>query len=121
MTGMDDASFWLDLIYKVGTVGVLLWLAIAQRAAANKAEIDRVERTTGTAITGLENRVTHLEARAESGPTHDDLQKIHDRISKGNDLTSSLRADVSRLNEGMDNVKRALDLLNRTHMKGGEE
>jgi hypothetical protein len=66
-------------------------------------------------------RIVRCEEALKRVPSHDDLQLIHDRISKGNDLTHGVQSQVAGLKGSMDIALRKLELLDRTHYREGAE
>ncbi|MBB4287734.1 hypothetical protein [Roseospira goensis] len=108
-------STWVDIAWKIGTVAALIWLGVRQQGTDNHRRIVALDdRVDGHAV-----RIVRVEETLKRGPSHDDLQLIHDRISKGNDLTHAVQAQVSGLTGSMDIALRKLELLDRTHYREG--
>lgn len=113
-------SFWLDALWKVGTVIGLVVLWLGQRSKANAAAIEDHEGRLDV----IDRDLVAIKERMSHQPTHDDLQLLHDRISKVNDTVSGLRADVSAVSESIKGLRDAIgglrsavDRLNDHHMR----
>ncbi len=106
-------AFLFDLVWKGGTVCTLIWLVIRQKTSDNASAI----RQLADRVDMHENTLVRIDEKISNAPSHDDLQHIHDRISKSNKLTSKVCEDISRLSAHMTNVLRNLELIDRIHYK----
>lgn len=114
----EALKFWADIFWKVGTIATLVWLAIKQQSAVNATAIQKLDER----LDDHAERLIHLEERHEASPGYQDLDKIHDRISKCNDALNSLRESAAALHADMKNVVRKIDLLDRHHYgEGGQK
>ncbi|MBB4287785.1 hypothetical protein [Roseospira goensis] len=110
-------STWVDIAWKIGTVATLIWLGVRQQGTDNHRRIVALDdRVDGHAV-----RIVRVEEALKGVPSHADLQLIHDRISKGNDLTHAVQAQVAGVAGTMEVVLRKLELLDRTHYREGAE
>lgn len=83
-------------------------------AVANKA-LERYERTEGDVVQ-MKELTARIDERLKHLPTHSDLQRLHDRISKNGQSTSETRQELAALNESMKGVRSAVDRLHQMEM-----
>lgn len=110
-----EAQVWIDVGWKIGTVIALVWLAIKQQVGDGRRLIGDLD----SRVDGHADRLVRVEEALKRAPSHDDLQLIHERISKGNDLTHAVQAQVAGVAGTMEVVLRKLELLDRTHYQEG--
>lgn len=92
-TDYEAFKFWLDLAWKIGTVIGLTWLALSQKPRKNARRLDELTVT----VAEHAKLFVKIEGQLQHSPTHEDLDRLHDRISKGNDSLAETRVDVAKL------------------------
>lgn len=111
MTDMS-AGDWMDVIYKAVTLIGLLWVAIQQRARANTAALavheDRLDI--------IDVDLAGIRERLAAAPGHDDIQRLHDRVSETRKELSTVAENVAATRALVQAIDKAVDLINRTHI-----
>jgi hypothetical protein len=92
-------KFWFDVVQTLAMGAISIWIWIATRAAARKAEVDGQ-------ISGLANRVTVTEQKIKAAPDHDDLHEIYKSIEDTNKTLNTLLGEFQA-------VRRSLELINQ--------
>lgn len=138
---LESLKFWVDVIWKAGTVVVLVWLALKQKSAANATAIGQLSehlvRIDGrlSAIETLEAeirdrareiqahdvRLARVEAWKELAPSRADLEKIHARISEGRNATADLGRETAALKAVAEAIQSKVTLLDRHHYEEGRK
>lgn len=103
----DALKFWVDVIFKFGTIAGLVWLAVRRHSHLNGVRLDEHEDRLG----GHDIEFAVIKQRLESQPTHQDIQRVHDRISVVGTNQAKTREDIAALLEGMKGVRVAVDRL----------
>jgi hypothetical protein len=118
-----DATNWPALMFilqviQAVAIAVLTFYAWTQiRAKVNKAEIDALRTDHGRRLDTHGEKITRLEGRIDALPTHDDIDKLHGRVT---DLVKSIdkvAIDVSAIGATVTAINNQVLLLNQHHMK----
>lgn len=99
----EDLMMWsllLGIANFVMTWGVALYMYLSNKNKATNAKIDALAEELNKSIIDHGNRLT----KVESGPTHQDLAKLHE---KSNDV----RADLSKLTGLVTGMNRLLSSI----------
>ena len=122
----DYAGLLLAAVSIIGTW--LIWWH--SRSKASKDEIANSVNLVKTELSGQinlvadvtnvhGNRLTKLETSLEHMPKHEDMEKLHDRISEVKNNTAKIATDVSAVTASVKAIARNVDLLNQHKMSGG--
>ena len=65
-----------------------------------------------------DKRIAVMAAELEAAPGHEDLQRLHDRISKIGDQQSEMGRDIATALEGIRGIRTAVDRLHDHHLTG---
>ena len=87
-------------------------------AVANKS-LQRYEQTEKD-VGEMKMLTTRIDERLKHLPTHSDLQRLHDRISKNGESTSAAQQELAALNESVKGVRSAVDRLHQIEMGGSK-
>lgn len=75
------------------TWGVALYMYLANKDKATNGRISELQRDIDGKLDDHAERITALEARAESAPTHEDLGGIHSKINEVSDQCAALAGE----------------------------
>lgn len=103
----DALKFWVDVIFKFGTIAGLVWLAVRRHSHLNGVRLDEHEDK----LAEHDIKFAVIDQRLKSQPTHEDIQRVHDRISVVGTNQAKTREDIAALLEGMKGIRVAVDRL----------
>ena len=135
MTGEDILIWFTRALVGASATGLILLLKWQRETntsvAVMRHDLDEVKGRDGGAP-ALAARLDKLEAaRAEhseriavirtdlnAAPGHEDLQRLHDRISKLGDAQTEMQRDIATALEGIKGIRTAVDRLHDHHLTG---
>ena len=115
-TDYEALKFWVDVAWKAGTVICLLWLILRRSSTANSKRLD----DHGDRLAAHDLELIVIKAEVEKGPTHNDVQLVHDRTSKVGELVSQTREAVAQLDGHIKGIRGAVDRIQDYLMKEKE-
>lgn len=89
------------------------------RVRTNENKISVIEDQVGTLVeerrevSELARVTVRLDERLKHLPTHSDLDRVHDRISKNGDKTGELQVCMSAVQATLSGLRQAVDRLHR--------
>jgi archaellum component FlaC len=106
----EALKFWGDIVWRLGTLVGLIWLAVQQRSRGNSVKLERHDER----LDGIDKELIRMNGKLDSQPKHDDLQLIHNRISglkeAISELTAAQKATVTSINSLNVSVNRIYDV-----------
>ncbi len=118
---MDQVGDWVvrgivgALVAAFGALFLRVRTNEKELAVANKA-LERYERTEKD-VGEMKTLTARIDERLKHLPTHDDLQRLHDRISKNGQSTAETKQELAALNESMRGLRSAVDRLHAVEIK----
>jgi hypothetical protein len=110
MFDYEAMKFWFDVFVSICLVASLIYNWVDKKSRVNKAEIEQVNAE----VVKLVNRVSLVEERMQSAPTHSDLSNIYNRINGMSD-------DVSEMAGAIKAMTTQLTLINQHLISQGKE
>lgn len=113
---MTDPINWdawrlgLDLIQLIGIVAVGIYTFITQRSKANATTI----RQHAEMLADHEKSIVRIDETLSHAPGHDDLEKLHARISDVKTQVGNVKADVSHVKGVVDGMAGNVDLITKS-------
>ena len=80
------------------------------------SRLDEIEKK----FHGHDKTIAEMRERLRAAPGHDDLQALHDRISRLTESQARTREDVAKALEAIQGVRQAVDRLYEHELKGGK-
>lgn len=109
----EKFHLYFELFLFLWNVGCSIWLFFGRTHKEVLQRIDDVEQTLGGRIDAYEGRcmakqerITRLESRIKEMPSHNDLGRIHDRIT-------SLGGDLREMKGVLDGTAKSVERLHR--------
>lgn len=117
---MSDIVDWIV----AGTVGVLVTACagLFVRLRTNETRLAVLEaaeeRNKGVekAVSDLAIVNAQIVERLQHLPTKDDLQLLHNRVSKNGDATNAAAVDIGKMSESMRGLRQAVDRLHQLEL-----
>lgn len=135
--------FWVDVVWKVGTLVGLLYLALRRNQREVVASLTALDKRVSTVesdmtvvkskahdgpnhqdMAEIENELTKIQCSLDAAPNRADIDKLHDRISKLGGTVTDVRESISGLKESVVGLKdavggarKAIDRLTDHHLK----
>ncbi|MGB0683391.1 MAG: hypothetical protein ACPGOV_11810 [Magnetovibrionaceae bacterium] len=97
----EQAKFWVDVVWKGGTVGGLIWLAVQQRSKANSSQLKKHEGQ----IVEHDKKIALILKELEHSPSHEDLELQHARISDVRKSAEAIGKDVAEVGKELAELK----------------
>lgn len=108
---------WLPLIIFIGNL-VVAWVAWSIRAQARQ-EMSAVSSEIKQSLDDHDKRLQELELRHQYAPGHEDLQRLHDRVSDVKDKVTDVASELRGAHSDIAGLKRSMDILVRHHIPEG--
>lgn len=86
---MEHADFWIEVVWKLWTVGLTFYVAINKGTERLTARIDKVEKD----LSGYGQRLTTLAGKVDALPTIKDIGEIHEKINAVHNQLSKLTGE----------------------------
>lgn len=111
---MDEVlKYWPIYLFVLN--GLSIWIGWSVRkGVVTHDDLKKHADETASAIKTMSDRVTHLEARIEHGPSEADLVRLHERLDVVSGQLSTLVGEFS-------GVRSNLELLHEFLLKRGNE
>lgn len=122
----DYAALALALASIIGTW--VIWFSSRQKATKDeiKAGVDGVKTELSYRISSVTetandhaNRLTALETSFRHMPKHEDMEKLHVRISEVRKDTAKMAESLASATATLQAIEKNVDLLNRHRISGG--
>lgn len=97
-------KFWLDFAKDAALVGVWIYVWLSNRHRVTTERITKLEDHMDTRLDTHADRLTRLEVHAGAAPTHDDLNRLHQRLDVINGELKGLTGESAA-------ARRTLDLI----------
>jgi len=108
----DVFKFLLDVVWKVGTVAVLVWMALRQKSAVNSTAIKEVKEEVDL----LKTDVTVIKTQLANAPNHDDLKELSHEMRALTASVSKQTAAMSGIVADVGAMKNTVNLLHKHHI-----
>jgi peptidoglycan hydrolase CwlO-like protein len=105
---------WLPMIIFTGNL-VVAWVAWSIRASA-RHEMTTVSSEIKKSLDDHDKRLQELELRHQYAPGHEDLQRLHDRVSDVKDRVTDVATEVQGAHADISGLKRLMEILVRHHI-----
>lgn len=109
----EDIKFGFQVLQFLLTAGVGFYVYMSNKDKVTNDRITRLEDDLEAKIDMHGERLSRLEVRVDSTPTHQDLSDIHKKINQVSDCVSRLEGEFS-------GAKNTLDLIHDFLLKGGK-
>lgn len=106
--------FIMDFVQIVGLFGVAIFAWVTRKSDRNEGDITK----NAGRLTTLEKDLNEIDVILRHAPNHDDMEKVHTRISEVKDQVSQINSVVSGMSSTVNAIKESLALLNRVNIKG---
>ncbi|WP_372069754.1 DUF2730 family protein (plasmid) [Tistrella mobilis] len=100
-----DPRLLIDILWRVGTLVGLAWVAVRQRVAATQTEIEAVARD----VADQDRRIIRIEERIEAMPTRADMARISERLE-------GVAVALAGVTASLASMERTVTLLHEHHI-----
>lgn len=122
---MKVIADYASLLVSVTALLISLGFAFSNRGSARRKDVERLIADGDDAleedleklriqVTGIDSQVGQLAVQVRHLPSHDDLQKIHGRISEVKNSVSAVAQAVSGLSAASESTSRSLISIQTT-------
>jgi oligoendopeptidase F len=108
---IDLAKFLLQLLEFIVVGACSVYVYIANKNRVTNQRINEMEAGLESKIDDHSERLSHLEARADGAPTHNDLSALHEKINK-------VGEDVKGIGGQFEGVKNLLNTIHQYLLAG---
>lgn len=105
MMDMAGFRFWAEMVDRVATAALFVWVYFSNRHRVTVGKIEKIERDTHKRLDDHGTRMTCLESDVKHSPSRAEINSLEDKIEKMNAL-------LSRVDGRLEGINRAVDLMN---------
>lgn len=116
-------KYWPVLLFVLNFLGIWVGWSVRKgvatqedlksHAETTRKQLDDHSGETNRMISAVQQRLTHLEARIEHGPSEDDLRRLHARLD-------DLNGGLAKLTGEFSGVRSTLELLHEFLLEEGK-
>ena len=101
VTDYKAVAFWFDLIQVVimAVIGLYAWLS--NRHKANSSSIESIKMELSSELNEIDDRLIRVEKDVQHMPTHEDMSKIHQRVSETAQRLTAVEGELKQINNTM--------------------
>jgi hypothetical protein len=107
---MDDWKFAFQVLHTLLTGGIGFYVYMTNKDKVTNKRISDLEQDLDGKLDRHAERIAKVETRADSAPTHGDLEKIHEKIN-------SVNSCAHRMEGQLDGVKNLVQVMHESLMR----
>lgn len=110
---LDEMKFGFTVVNSLLTTVIGIYVWISNRNRVTNERISSMERNVDDRLDIYADRLARLEQKVESGPSHDDIKRLHQRID-------NIDSGLARLDGQFSGTKHTVDLIYEYLLKGNK-
>lgn len=108
--GPDVWRLGIEIVHSIALLALWIYAVMTRRSKDNEERLEQIDADVGA----INLHLVRLEGRIDAVPDHDDLEKLHTRISEVKNQVGAVGAEVSGTAASVRAIERNLELLNRS-------
>ncbi|MBL4797631.1 MAG: DUF2730 family protein [Oleispira sp.] len=97
VTDYKAAAFWFQVVQAILTAVVFLYVWLTNRHKVNSSSINDLSKE----LNQFDERLIRVEKDVQYMPTHEDMAKIHQRVSETAQRLTSVEGELKQINNTM--------------------